>query len=151
MVAFFRQFLIVLLVLLQNAAPLVHAHTGGDFSETGLHLYEFESLRLIENKMSMSASGHMQSSESCIVNVGSAIYQRQINKVPNHAFFQPTHIPALSYNANLSSIPFLQQNSELYSQQATRQNCSRAPPCLGTYTKHLRLLPKSQHPKQPGI
>lgn len=38
-----RQFLVVMLVCLQMAAPLVHAHAGtGDWQRGGLHLHELE-------------------------------------------------------------------------------------------------------------
>jgi hypothetical protein len=78
MVAFLRQFLVVLLVLLQNAVPLVHAHAGGDFSQVGgIHLYEFESLHFSSGHVSVSTAGQRQDAESCIVIVGSAIKSQQ--------------------------------------------------------------------------
>ena len=73
MVAFFRQFLVVFLVLLQNAAPLMHAHTGQEGTQSGLHLYEFETLRLSVDQSSIETANFAQDSENFIVSVGSAI------------------------------------------------------------------------------
>lgn len=73
MVAFFRQFLVVLLVLLQNVAPLMHAHTGLEGTKSGLHLYEFETLRLVIDQSSIETANFAQDTENFIVSVGSAI------------------------------------------------------------------------------
>ena len=75
MVAFFRQFLIVLLVLLQNATPLMHAHIGQEGTQSGLHLYEFETLRLAVDHSSIETANFAQDTENFIVSIGSAIKQ----------------------------------------------------------------------------
>jgi hypothetical protein len=79
MVAFFRQFLVVLLVFLQNAAPLMHAHTGQEGTQSGLHLYEFETLRLIVDHSSVGTANFAQDTENFIVSVGSAIKHTDSN------------------------------------------------------------------------
>jgi len=74
MVAFLRHFLIVLAVLLQSAAPLVHAHIGGEVSLRGLHLHEFETLHMAAHGVSLEKiAGHAVDAESCIVDLGSAM------------------------------------------------------------------------------
>ena len=80
MVAFFRQFLVVLLVLLKNALPLVHAHSGGDDRQRGVHLAEFESLRFTPEQMSMAKTEHERNLSCCIVHVGSAIRLQLISR-----------------------------------------------------------------------
>lgn len=77
MLVFFRQCLVLLLVILQYAAPLVHAHTGGDDFQRGLHLYEFEKLHLIADSLTITSADHVLVAESAIVNIGSAIKPQQ--------------------------------------------------------------------------
>jgi hypothetical protein len=77
MVAIFRQFVVLLLVLLQNVAPLVHAHVGGLPQETGLHLSEFENLRFSSGSSLKSYKSGAFLCESAIVSMGSAIKHRQ--------------------------------------------------------------------------
>ena len=130
MVAFFRQFLVVLLVLLQNAAPLVHAHTGGvDVSQTGLHLYEFETLRLAADHLSMAATNHAINTESCVVNVGSAIKQSQpaaISATP--VFLLPANGPVLATARDALIISFAPHTTDFDPQPILSHNSSRAPP-----------------------
>ncbi|WP_347988250.1 hypothetical protein [Methylomonas sp. AM2-LC] len=73
MVAFFRQFLVMILVLLQYGSPVVHAHAGVSQMESGLHLYEFESLHNVLHSHSMMGSKSVLSTESAIINVGVGI------------------------------------------------------------------------------
>jgi len=86
MVAFFRQFLVVLLVLLQNAAPLMHAHTGHEGTQSGLHLYEFETLRLVVDQSGIETANFAQDTENFIVSVGSAIKHTDAT-LPTKLFF----------------------------------------------------------------
>ncbi len=86
MVAFFRQFLVVLLVLLQNAAPLMHAHTGQEGTQNGLHLYEFETLRLVVDHASVGTANFAQDTENFIVSIGSAIKHTD-STLPAKLFF----------------------------------------------------------------
>jgi hypothetical protein len=73
MVAFFRHFLVLVLVILQYISPLVHAHTHGNAVESGLHLYEFESLHIAKPQLSYTSAQLSWDSDSSIVNVGSCI------------------------------------------------------------------------------
>ena len=82
MVAFFRQFLVVLLILLQNAAPLMHAHTCQDGTQSGLHLYEFETLRHVVDNSIVETAHFAQDTENFIVSVGSAIKHAHTTQPP---------------------------------------------------------------------
>ena len=128
MVAFFRRFLVVLLVLLQNAAPLVHAHTGGDVSQGGFHLYEFEALRFVADQVSMVSAGHGQDTESCIVNVGSAIKQHQTSNDPIPVFCLLGGNPVASANRYAETVNFSTHLAGFVPQSFPNHNTTRAPP-----------------------
>lgn len=73
-----RPFLVVVLVLLQIAAPLVHAHAGGNRQQRGLHLHEFEVFSHVGNDSNlMSASASFDNDSAVIVDIDSAIKHSQ--------------------------------------------------------------------------
>lgn len=80
MVALIRQFLVLILVLLQFAAPLVHAHIGESAPVGGLHLHEFENLHL-QRTAAFTQAGFDQAScvQSAIVELGCAIKLKSPN------------------------------------------------------------------------
>jgi|GEM_PF-1412203 hypothetical protein len=128
MVAFFRQFLVVLLVLLQNAAPLMHAHTGLEGKESGLHLYEFEDLRLATDHSIMSVANFAHDTNNCIVSVGSAIKQTDTYHICKLFFGLITHA---TDSSNVNPADFLQFSrliTEVAQQTLPNPNPSRAPP-----------------------
>lgn len=99
MVASLRQFLIVLLVLLQMAAPLVHAHVGNHASGvSGVHLPELEQLRNAGDATAALVTVQHIDSLSAIVGLGSAIKLPKVddNMLPtvlltcNFAFCPPS-------------------------------------------------------------
>lgn len=128
MVAFFRQFLVVLLVLLQYAAPLVHAHTGKDGSQNGIHLYEFETVRFVSDHVSMSGVFNETDAESIIVNVGSAIEQQQSCKQLLSVFCLQSGHSALPDVKPADTVNFCPPQSDLVFQPIISQNATRAPP-----------------------
>lgn len=73
MVAIGRQFLVLFLVVLQFAAPLVHAHIGEAPAAAGLHLHEFESMQQQGQSQIAQSLGFIGSAQSAIVELGSAI------------------------------------------------------------------------------
>lgn len=74
MVAFLRRFLVLILVLLQFAAPLVHAHVGNIGAMPGIHLHEFETLSRLKNDASLEATlSSVGSLQATIVELGQAI------------------------------------------------------------------------------
>lgn len=128
MVAFLRQFLVVLLVLLQNAAPLVHAHTGGNVTQRGPHLYEFETLRLLADNVSLAAIDHAADSESCIINVGSAIKQQQTLDHSVTSFYPINGDLGFAIARDADIINFSPQPAGFIPKPLLTQNSSRAPP-----------------------
>jgi hypothetical protein len=129
MVAFFRQFLVVLLVLLQNAAPLVHAHAGGDFSPVGgIHLYEFEGLHFASGQLSMSTAGRRLDAESCIVFVGSAIKQQQADCFGASALISLAGESVPPVAGEYSALFFPSPVTGFIARSVANHNSSRAPP-----------------------
>jgi hypothetical protein len=127
MVAFFRQFLVVTLVLLQYASPLVHAHTGAAVVESGLHLYEFESVHSALRLFSMKTAKSVSPADSAIVNVGAGIKQ---NFHKFHGWFLAQYSSTEIFLDNhgcqiISSVPLL---DNCISQSILTANNSRAPP-----------------------
>jgi hypothetical protein len=128
MPAFLRQFFVVLLVLLQMAAPLVHAHIGENGGSHGLHLHELDSLPLTPDTAVLSAIDHELDAQFGVVNVGSAIKHQPLvsHTTPILFLFGDTAGFDIVRNAdvvnfsppspNYSVTPFLSHNS------------SRAPP-----------------------
>jgi hypothetical protein len=127
MVAFFRQFLVVLLVLLQFAAPLVHAHVDESSLGHGLHLHEFEGLHFKADTMVMARLTVHDAAQSAIVEVGSAIkIQPPANDIADYALFSeftfwPTQLL-------VEKINFSPHQHPPVSEPFLSQNLSRAPP-----------------------
>ncbi|PPD31167.1 MAG: hypothetical protein CTY19_14710 [Methylomonas sp.] len=127
MVAFFRQFLVVLLVLLQFAAPLVHAHVDDHSLGHGLHLHEFEGLHFKADAIVMTSLTVHDAAQSAIVEVGSAIkIQQPSDGIADFALmsefaFWPTQLL-------VEQINFSPQQQLSISEPFLSQNLSRAPP-----------------------
>ena len=116
-------------MILQYVAPLVHAHTGGDKDQIGLHLYEFETLQLTFTDKLMSSIDSVPDRDSCIVNIGSAIKQPfkgcYLDNVLSVAFVSVNLPPAFSKLVNFSAF-----SDEFVPLATVSQHHSRAPPCL---------------------
>ncbi|QWF70697.1 hypothetical protein KEF85_15460 [Methylomonas paludis] len=129
MVAIFRQFLTILLVLLQYAAPLVHAHSGGISQQHGLHLYEFESLHFSPAHATLEKSGYDQNLGHCVFNIGSAIRQQPIlhdTLSPDIGLFSGKSVfPAIYHRHVPSRLPALNHS---IAQPFLYQNIARGPP-----------------------
>ena len=128
MVAFLRQFLVILLVLLQNAAPLVHAHTGGETPQHGLHLHEFEALRLAADNMSLASIDHASDAKSCIVNVGSAIKRQHSNDDATAVLYPMNNDQGFAIARDADIVNFSPQPSGFIPKPLPSHNSSRAPP-----------------------
>jgi hypothetical protein len=128
MVAFLRQFLVVLLVLLQSAAPLVHAHTGGKISQYGLHLHEFEALHLAADSIALSTLDHAISSDSSIVDLGSAIKQQTPTDDHSSSFYLLGNAPVFAVARDANIINFSPYISGFFLAPFPSHNTSRAPP-----------------------
>jgi hypothetical protein len=127
MVAFFRQFLVVMLVLLQFAAPLVHAHVDESSLGHGVHLHEFEGLHFKADAMVMASLTVHDAAQSAIVEVGSAIKIQQLAyDIADYALFSeftfwPTQL-------TVEKINFSPHQQPSVSDPILSQNLSRAPP-----------------------
>lgn len=127
MVAFFRQFLVVLLVLLQFAAPLVHAHVDETSLGHGLHLHEFEGLHFKADSMVMASLTVHDAAQSAIVEVGSAIkIQQPVHDIADYALFSEFTFWPTQLIVEL--INFSPQQQLSISEPFLSQNLSRAPP-----------------------
>jgi len=78
MVSTIRSLLIILLVSLQSVAPLVHAHTGGDFRSIGvskLHVPGLETYVSSDSGMPSCLAASAMSVEGLIVGINTGIKQ----------------------------------------------------------------------------
>lgn len=92
MVASLRRILILLLLLLQTVAPLVHAHVGGQFQfGGGLHLPMLEALNHDFGDSHLAATEH-RDDWSQTVELGSAIKLPAIDANPPLALLPNTNL-----------------------------------------------------------
>ncbi len=127
MVAFLRQFLVVLLVMLQFAAPLVHAHVHDRGLTSGLHLHEFETLQFKSDTAFMASLDYAGMADSAIVELGSAIDTSQDGQAvaPISASFSDVWL-AEPYLIEI--INFSPHDAVLITEDFVNQHASRAPP-----------------------
>jgi len=128
MVAFSRHFLVMFLVLLQFAAPLVHAHVHELGTSRGLHLHEFETLQLNKSDAPLlSTIDYAGPVNSAVVELGSAI------ELPKET--QP--LPPIYSDCNEAWLPkqyiveiinFSPHETAIFTKPFLRQLSSRAPP-----------------------
>ncbi|ATG92396.1 hypothetical protein [Methylomonas koyamae] len=128
MVAYLRQFLVVLLVLLQTAAPLVHAHVGGDAGGCGIHLHGLEGLQSDPDHSQLQSLRHDMQHQAAVVNVGSAIKlsldRERFNPAP---FLLPASAaPRLQSAVGRAYLP--SRTSAPPTAPIPTDNASRAPP-----------------------
>lgn len=129
MVALTRQLLVLLLVLLQFAAPLVHAHIGESASMRGLHLHEFENLRLQKSgNLAQTTLDHISCVQSAIVELGSAVKPRpSSNEVIAHYYPYRDEL-GLAVQPLLTVINFSPHEAGNLPEPSYNQHPSRAPP-----------------------
>lgn len=97
------KFLIILLALLQFAAPLVHAHTGEEHSNLSIHLPGLEHFITNSDSTSVQAqTTHCKDDACSTIGVGSAIKHKK-------AFtdnINPYYFAAVIFSINSVSQPF---------------------------------------------
>ena len=128
MLAFFRQLLIVLFILLQSVAPLVHAHTDRDDLQSGLHLHLFEFVNFSHDQVTVSATHYAQDFSGSIVSVSSAIKQQLTFQGVNTVawpLIESQNIPVERYYSLVNFSPHV---AGLIAQPFLCNNTSRAPP-----------------------
>lgn len=128
MVAFLRQFLVVLLVLLQFAAPLVHAHVDDSGQARGLHLHEFENLANKSTATLVTALDSVNAAQSAIVELGAVIKNQQpLDDVSPVYCLQGESLQWLAQYL-VEAINFSPQPGLVVFEPFLSQNLTRAPP-----------------------
>ena len=122
----------MVLVLLQFAAPLVHAHTGNEITGSGLHVPGLESFSVGANANEISTiDGHFDHNYG-IVSIDSAIQQKHqacIDESSAAVLSQPSFsfsLALLEYFINFSP-----QSDQPLPTPFISQHNTRAPPHLG--------------------
>lgn len=130
MVSSLRYFLIVLLVLLQMAAPWVHAHVGGAWKGEGLHLHELEDLQRGCQSADFSAIEHNVSAhQGLAVDIGAAIEEQRFDQqLPDLAWIESVGWLAFSPGIEASTLDFSPYRPFAIPGRPLDQNASRAPP-----------------------
>jgi len=131
MVALIRQFLVLLLVLLQFAAPLVHAHIDEMGGKNGFHLHEFESITLPSDSWLDSTHAYSVGVQSAIVELGTAIQHQPSELDDDDAtalYYLTELVAALPTRQCLKAINFSPQQAHFKTPHFLSQNLSRAPP-----------------------
>lgn len=129
MIFFFRQFLAILLVLLQNIAPWVHAHIGDGDSSSGWHMHASEFTSFAANRAELAPCRHDPALTSAVVSIGSAIKQHLnplIAESVSSCF--PNDNSTLSADRHLTIIKSLPSLDRLFGLPFLRNNSSRDPP-----------------------
>lgn len=129
MVASLRRSLILLLLLLQSAAPLLHAHVGEQFQFCGgLHLPALEAFNSADDPQHQALSGH-QNDWSQIVELGTAIKLTAIDSAAPMALLPDTCLVVPGASPCLLSVNFSPQPAHLHlAPPFLSANISRAPP-----------------------
>lgn len=78
MIPILQKLTIIMLVLLQFTAPLVHAHSGMQNTGLGLHVPGLESWSVGTDIDAMSSSTSQLPWDNCLVSVGTAIQQNPL-------------------------------------------------------------------------
>lgn len=128
MVAFFRQILVVLLVSLQFAAPLVHAHVDDSNPMFGLHLHEFESLSPKSDAVMAAALDNVHAVQGAIVEMGAAIEMQQTLDDGKPVYCLLADVPQCTVRFIVEKINFSPQPFFAVSEPFLTQNHTRAPP-----------------------
>ncbi|MEQ1635096.1 MAG: hypothetical protein ABL903_00300 [Methylococcales bacterium] len=93
-----RNFLVILLVLLQLFAPLVHAHVGKHFTSAGIHLPGLESRTVGVEAPTLQALDCNFSSSNLIVSIEAGVKNKQPENVVDNADGAYIHQPAFVFN-----------------------------------------------------
>lgn len=129
MVAFLRQFLVVLLVVLQGILPLVHAHTGPESLQKGLHIHGFEAFNATISDCAFQAVDQDLAADEAIVYVESAIKQ-SVDNYSGLGFYIPVALVSFSFPQHTPLLSFSPQALDLILVSLIEPHGSRAPPGL---------------------
>ncbi len=131
MLIFPRQFIVLLLILLQLVAPLLHAHSGIELNHNRLHL---PGLEVINNNLTdLQTLESISQNEDFGVIVGVCT---GINRDINFTDTDSSEVPFISSKKDFISVFYCSnQNNTFYfkpppSNQLAKTHSSRAPPSL---------------------
>jgi hypothetical protein len=130
MVAYLRQFLVLLLVLLQFAAPLVHAHVDDIGPVRGLHLHEFETLHIQQDFLSLTTSESIAGLDYTIVELGQLIEIQQQADDFSPVYYLYSDERLLVSQQMSETVNFSPQALVMLAEPFLSQNLTRAPPAL---------------------
>ena len=99
--------LIILLVLLQLVAPLVHAHSGQGVSPEGIHLPGLEFVTSHENENILTISSHSQD-HGAVISVSSGIQHKNFSRTNVEKIYlltKETHHNAVNCQREVNCLP----------------------------------------------
>lgn len=129
-----RRYLLVLLGLLQFVAPLVHAHSGNDFSRFGLHLPNLEIYAAVKSEQipTLQAADYLSGLDDTIVSISTGIQNQQTNAddLSPLLYFLPSSfavsLALIRCEINFSPQPEQRLKPPVYSPQSPRAPPSRS-------------------------
>ena len=128
MILLIRLPIILLLTLLQFAAPLIHAHTfHSNYFESSIHLPEFEQVDSLRQQSPSMSNAILQSSNMVVMSIG---IKNELNK---HQFTTENSLCALFFtliiiNRRILICCFINQTEPIASKRLLTIFAPRAPP-----------------------
>ncbi|MGR8935478.1 MAG: hypothetical protein ACU837_13955 [Gammaproteobacteria bacterium] len=127
----FRNFLIILVALLQLVAPLVHAHASARQNAVlGIHLPGLEFISTNDDIPMLHAEVSRADCCGILIDVGCGLQQSKFS--PDLPLLYPPDASVAAFNAHyiVATINFSPHSSHLFDRIATQPIAPRAPPSL---------------------
>lgn len=130
MIPALQKITILALVLLQFAAPLVHAHTGMEIAGPGVHVPGLESWSVGAKEDSVSSSSGPYRTNNCLVAISSAIQQKQPVSVEPFGGYALSQPPVQTYVVSLDVclLNFSPHRNRIIPSPLVSSHATRAPP-----------------------
>jgi hypothetical protein len=130
MISALRKSTIIFLAILQLIAPLVHAHTGEENSDFGLHFHGLEMHGVEHDTLVFHAVSHDFRYEGIIVGIDAGIQNKQVNTVVGSDHSHYLHQQASVFNVAISpfDINFSPQSQQFVCRLSIPSLSPRAPP-----------------------
>jgi len=132
-----HKFLLLILVLLQFIAPLVHAHLDDSKPLNGFHLHGFEILSAPyhdnftgHNCVIHQLSDHLFDCPDTIISIGNGIKYQKINFTDNSVFYFQQCLPTAKFTLFYHEINFSPQLVVFIKNHLINSQSPRAPPFL---------------------
>ena len=127
-----RRCLIIFLTILQLFLPLVHAHTGGQFLKSGLHIPGLEHFEAKDDKLivQLKPLQHNYLTEGMIVAIDIGVKQPQINPLDSNNGHYFIHQTLMASNTRIFNVDvnYFPQYKPLLYPVLIEENSPRAPP-----------------------